>query len=55
MRRYVEGAIEARPGVFPADDGGEFDELALGEMSAKRGVEFVRDTGGSAGERASEA
>ena len=55
LRRYVEGAIEARPGVFPGDDGGEFDELALREMSAERSVEFVRDIGGRAGERAGEA
>jgi hypothetical protein len=37
----VEGAVETGAGVFPGDDGGEFDELAFGELPAQGGVEFV--------------
>lgn len=36
-----ESAVKASASVFPGDDSGEFDELRLGEMSAKSGVEFV--------------
>jgi hypothetical protein len=44
-----EGAVEAGAGIFPGDDGGEFDELGLGKMLAQGGVEFVGDGGWIAG------
>jgi len=28
----LEGSVETSAGVFPSDDGGELDELALGEL-----------------------
>jgi len=51
----VEGAVEAGAGILPSDDGGEFNELALGELPSQGGVEFVGNVGGCAGERGGEA
>ena len=50
----VESAVETRAGVFPGDDGGELDELPLGELLAQRGVEFVGDVRWRAGKRGGE-
>jgi len=47
----VKGTIKTRARVFPGDDGGEFHELTLGELSAQGGVEVVRDVRGGAGQR----
>jgi len=46
----VVDAVETGAGVFPGDYGGEFDELALGEVLAERGIEFVGNVGGRAGQ-----
>jgi len=46
----VVDAVETGASVFPGDYSGEFDELAFGEVLAERGVEFVGDIRGSAGQ-----
>jgi hypothetical protein len=48
-------AVETGAGVFPGDYGGEFDELAFGEVLAEGGVESVGDVGGGTGQVGGEA
>jgi hypothetical protein len=50
-----KGAVETGAGVFPSDDGGEFDELALGKPCEQFGVEIVRHVSGSARQHGGEA
>jgi hypothetical protein len=50
-----EGAVETGTGIFPGNDGGEFDELALGKLCAQGGVKFVRHTGRCVRQRCGEA
>ena len=44
-----ESAVKTGAGVFPGNDGGEFDELGFGEVMAKGGIELVFHGGRGAG------
>jgi hypothetical protein len=55
FRLDVVDAVETGARIFPGDDGRQFDQLALGEMTTQGGVEFVGDVGGRAGELCGEA
>jgi len=49
-----EGAVEARAVIFPTDDRGEFNELALGKEATEGCIEFVGNIGGRAGQSGGE-
>jgi hypothetical protein len=53
--RDIVDTIKTGPRIFPSDDGGEFNELALGEVGAQGGVELVGDVGGRARQICGEA
>jgi hypothetical protein len=53
--RDIVDTIKTSTRIFPGDHRSEFNELAIGEVGAQGGVEFVGDVGGRAGQVCREA
>lgn len=52
--RDIVDTIETGTRIFPGDHGCQFDQLALGELLAERGIEFIGDVGRNPGEHGGE-